>query len=315
MNYRNILKWIVNVLIAILPNTFFLYVYCNISYYINHFTVARIAKRYNVKQIGDINYHSYKTSDTLFVLGSGSSINGYSKEQWDLIKKHDSVGFNFWLIHDFVPTFYVFEENVDKSRTDTFYKLLHEKQYKYKDVPFIAKDVEVKGVGVNKIPETLRNNLYLSTDLVMPGEDEGKFRTHLKFYDSFTRKKNRFKLKVIPKKRATLSYILLMAKEMNYKKIVLCGVDLIDSRFFYLNKIYNKRLKPEKDLIEDQIHPTNQKHNKTNITISDTIEMLQEELFDEDDIKISVGSKKSALYPRFDYYFEQLKDKESNLWG
>lgn len=303
MSFRNILKNIVNVLICVLPDTFFLYVYCYLSFYINHFTVAKLAKKYNVKQIKDLNYRSYKTSDTLFILGSGSSINDYTLEQWELIKKHDSVGFNFWLIHDLIPTFYVFEENVDNSRNDTFYKLLHEKKDQYKDVPIIAKDVEVKGVSVYKVPKTLRGNLYLSTDIIMPGDDIKKFRGHLTFYKSFTLRKNRFRLEVIPKKRATLSYLLFLAQEMNYKNIVLCGVDLIDSRFFYFNNKYEKRLKPEKDLIENQIHPTNQKQ-KTNISISDIIDLIQEELFTEDNIKISVGSKKSALYPRFDYFFE-----------
>lgn len=304
MNYRNILKNIVNVLIRVLPNTFFLYVYSYFSYYINHLAVTKYAKKYNVKQISDFDYLSYKTSDTLFVLGSGSSINDYTSEQWDLIKKHDSIGFNFWLINDFIPTFYVYEENADSSKTDTFYKLLHEKVEQYKDVPLIAKDIEVKGVSVNKLPKPLRKNLFLSTDIVMPGENIKKFRSHLRFYNSYTRKKNRFSLRVLPKKRATLSYLLFLAQEMDYKNIVLCGVDLSDSRFFYYNNKYANRLKPEMDLNEDDIHPTNQKQ-ESNISISDIIELIQEELFVEDHIKITVGSKKSALYPRFDYYFEQ----------
>ena len=99
-------------------------------------------------------------------------------------------------------TFYVFEENVDSSRNDVFYKLLHEKKYKYKNIPIIAKDVEVKGVSVDKIPESLKGNLYLSTDLVMPENEKEKFRNHLKFYKTFTNKINQSRMEVIPKKRS-----------------------------------------------------------------------------------------------------------------
>lgn len=311
MKYRNILKRIVSVLINILPDILFLNIYCYFSYYINRFAVVKLAEKHDVKRIREFNYLSYKTSDTLFILGSGSSINDYSKEQWDLIKKHDSVGFNFWLIHDFVPTFYVFEENADISKVDTFYKILHEKKEQYKEVPIIAKDVEAKGISVHKIPGILRRNLFLSTDIVLPEDDKNKFRSHLKFYLSFIGKLNNTKIEIIPKKRATLSYLLFLAREMKYKNIVLCGVDLNDSKYFYFNKSYESQLKPEKDLIEEHIHPTNQQL-KTNIPISDTIELLQNELFTEDNIKISVGSKKSALYPRFDYYFEQVNGKRSN---
>ena len=95
---------------------------------------------------------------------------------------------------------------------------------------------------------------------------------------------------------------------MKYKNIVLCGVDLSNSNFFYFDKKYDNRLKPEKDLIEDNIHPTNQ-DQKTNIPISDIIEILHDELFAKDNIRILVGSKKSALYPQFDYCFEKINEK------
>ena len=52
------------------------------------------------------NLSSYKQSDTLFILGSGGSIATCSDKQWETIGKHDSIGFNFWLLHEFVPTYF-----------------------------------------------------------------------------------------------------------------------------------------------------------------------------------------------------------------
>jgi hypothetical protein len=50
-----------------------------------------------------------KTSDTLYILGSGPSINHLSSKCFSLIKEADSIGFNFWFAHEFVPSFYCFQ--------------------------------------------------------------------------------------------------------------------------------------------------------------------------------------------------------------
>ena len=48
----------------------------------------------------------FKTSDRIYILGSGKSILDITKEEWKVIKKHDTIGFNHWYVHDFEPTFY-----------------------------------------------------------------------------------------------------------------------------------------------------------------------------------------------------------------
>ena len=51
----------------------------------------------------------YKTSDTLFILGSGPSICELNSKHFKIISDHDSIGFGFWCIHDFAPTYYMME--------------------------------------------------------------------------------------------------------------------------------------------------------------------------------------------------------------
>ena len=50
----------------------------------------------------------FKTSDTLFILGSGPSISLITDYQWDFISLHNSAAFNRWFYHPFVPDFYFF---------------------------------------------------------------------------------------------------------------------------------------------------------------------------------------------------------------
>lgn len=48
----------------------------------------------------------YKTSDRIYILGSGRSVLDITEKQWEEIEKHDSIGFNHWYVHKHVPTFY-----------------------------------------------------------------------------------------------------------------------------------------------------------------------------------------------------------------
>jgi len=49
-------------------------------------------------------------SDTLFILGSGASVEELSVEHFAQIDAHTSVGINSWVIHDFIADAYCFEE-------------------------------------------------------------------------------------------------------------------------------------------------------------------------------------------------------------
>ena len=68
-----------------------------------------------------------KTSDTLFVLGSGPSINDLTADDWATIGTHNSVGFNWWMVHDFVPSFYLFQFLQTGKRTYRIYGLIEKR--------------------------------------------------------------------------------------------------------------------------------------------------------------------------------------------
>ena len=48
-------------------------------------------------------------ADTLYILGSGASIEDFTSAHFDHIAKHSSVGINNWGVHPFVPDVYSFE--------------------------------------------------------------------------------------------------------------------------------------------------------------------------------------------------------------
>ena len=63
-------------------------------------------RQMGIRPFSDLDLRALKRSDTLFVLASGTSINQIPPARWKVIDQHDSVGFNYWPIHSFVPTMY-----------------------------------------------------------------------------------------------------------------------------------------------------------------------------------------------------------------
>ena len=84
------------------------------AYYLRYLLSVLPKEEYCRRQLGissflDLELSTVKRSDTLFILASGSSINKISLARWDAIARHDSIGFNFWPIHPFIPTMYFIE--------------------------------------------------------------------------------------------------------------------------------------------------------------------------------------------------------------
>ncbi|MCL2825571.1 MAG: hypothetical protein FWD57_16385, partial [Polyangiaceae bacterium] len=83
-------------------------------YYAHYALFYAIPKRYaehkgGLRRFSLSDLARKKNSDTVFILGSGSSINAISEDRWRGIRRHDSFGFNFWLLHRHVPTLYATE--------------------------------------------------------------------------------------------------------------------------------------------------------------------------------------------------------------
>ena len=53
-------------------------------------------------------------TDTLFVIGTGPSICALGKDRWEHVKIHDSLGINFFGLHQFVPT-WLSQENLGEG--------------------------------------------------------------------------------------------------------------------------------------------------------------------------------------------------------
>jgi hypothetical protein len=190
------------------------------------------------QRLGEIigeEFKKYKRSETLFILGSGPSINKLTRRDFDLIEESDSVGFNFWLVHDFVPTFYCFQHT--KINDSVLYKLLEYRREVYVDVPFIVRgsllttDVDFCRSMHSRYLD--QSAVYLLNEYPVHSTYSGNIPELLEYLRNLGLLHHSILAAFTPKLRGTLGLLLCLAYQMGYNKIVLCGIDMKDSRHFY----------------------------------------------------------------------------------
>lgn len=248
-----------------------------------------------------------KSSDTLFILGSGASVLAYTSEEWQTVSAHDSLGFNYWILHPFVPTYYIFEltkhewdlECITRNlvaRTD----FLSKSCLLLKDAERFDRDTITS--AIKTLPSSI-GPLHLTWDAEIPA---GTIPELTRALISLNRLGcfSGSGYWAIPRNRATLFLAVNLAVRAGYKSIVLCGVDLNNTNYFFRSPGYGKPsglcIPPEYQA--GTVHKTNDpRHGE--ITISALLDLFDRIVLQPRGITLSVARKTSALYPRFEVYF------------
>lgn len=169
----------------------------------------------------------FKTSDRLFVLGSGSSVNSLAPSQWDTIGAADSLGFNFFLVHDFIPTYYHME--FTRGNHDIVWRALNRKPAEFKKSPFI---VNVRHRDASRPMREFRFGEFpmMSVPRRFYHVPADSLQSVLRYYNSVPdRESGEFMLHY----RGSLTLMISIGVMLGYKEIVLVGIDLVDSQYFY----------------------------------------------------------------------------------
>jgi len=268
---------------------------------------TRLARQNNIKTLPELDLKHKVNSDTLFILGSGSSINELNNAQWEKIEQNNSIGFNFWLIHDFVPTFFCYEEpSNENERKNIFYTILDQKKENLSKTPIIAKDLLDRSISFSRIPRSLFPNFYLSYDFDIPirGRDD-VMNLSLEILARSRRICKASGLSFLYGYTASLSYLIFFALACGYDNIVLCGVDLNNSMYFYEeNKDYyrSKGIIVPKSVQPQGCHSTNVR-TKKKVPIDKVISSINEKMLVPNKTKLWVAKRSSALYPYLPCFF------------
>jgi hypothetical protein len=178
----------------------------------------------------------HKSSDTVFILACGSSINQMTQDEFKYIKKHETISIGLWLYHDFIPSICTYEITNNYSNKFSKHEIfmlnkLNECGHKYSNTLFLFKS----RIPHDNITEGIYDYItkYHKFNWVDTRVIHTKNRSNfiitmgiLKILRAF---KNRHKFLQY---NGSLVWAIFMAYKMGYQRIVLCGVDLKGNYFF-----------------------------------------------------------------------------------
>lgn len=253
-----------------------------------------------------------KKSDTIFILGSGSSINEYSSKQWEDISNNDSLGFNFWILHDFVPTFYMFELPGDEDAKEFYLEKVRVKSLEYGSTLIFLKEGNKGKKGVMNLPAELRSKVRTLFNPTLPiikaKHIDFALQVMLKFLSIF----KKTEMLIVFNKRASLFSAIIFSYLVGYKKIVLCGIDLNNSNYFYdsnATNFQNNLKQPKESINPENKHKTDDtKYGE--VTISKLVERIDKVILKPNNISLYIGTTNSALSSLLPYYWEQKDDNK-----
>lgn len=246
-----------------------------------------------------------KQSDTLFILGSGASIEALTPEQWQHIERCDSIGFNFWLIHDHVPTYYMFEAApvYAQERDDVMRRLMVQRKDDYRDVVFINNHRHWLHLGktLADYPDLIRSRLYLHAPFYFPVFRAWQMRRCFDYWMRTGRG-----VRNLVHHGATLSSAILFGIVAGYQQIVTLGIDLNHSDYFW-------EANPEKYAHRDSppniqlggVHQTADKERSNAAScmpIDEYLAVLDQKVMRPLGVRFQVGNANSRLAERFPLY-------------
>lgn len=190
-----------------------------------------------------------KQSDTLVVFGSGYSINEITEEQWSKLAEFDSIAFN-WFCKSFVPTtFYMIREQSNnkkrRSEGEQVADLVHMLNTEpYEDSCLIVLDMSNSPHPCYKWWENKSLDQF---------PHEGIVVKDLRRFDIEEFRLNIFEHGVIHG-HTTLYNVMHIAAFMGYKRIIFAGIDLYDSRYFWLKEDEDRHTLVHKGLTHSSKH-------------------------------------------------------------
>jgi len=245
--------------------------------------------RYGVLTDGEL--IASRRSDTVFVFGSGYSLNDITPEQWRAIERHDTFGFNMAVHERWVRMdYHLLRGGVEGSP-------IKWRPYAEDFCATIAANPNFRRTIFLLQGEYYGQfgNQIVGHELLPAGSRIYRFRTARE--DGLPTTSWRAGLRHVA---GTLSDAVNAAVLIGWRNIVLAGVDLYDSRYFWLKPDEVLEMDPETGLlraapINVRGHRADEAHNTARNGIVRTMGQWREHLAHERGVHLSVVNPKSLL--------------------
>ncbi len=265
------------------------------------------------RSISDLSVDLFKTHDTVYILGSGQSINHIPGGVEVLRDTGDVIGLNYSLLLDVIPNvFFVHEPWLQAEELQRYFRLL---QYRYGDHPELPLIYDVRqalmaGVPLSAYPSALRGQTFLNAPSHFPATDTEFLCSALQSVQEqglLTRTDFSFLLHHM----STMALAVSFAAVAGYKNIVLLGVDLKDMTYFFdeIRPRVPDDLMPQIKREKANRHSTADKTfflRDRSVPIDEFLYAFQEHVLNGFGAQLYSGSKESLLYPNLPYWFENI---------
>ena len=269
-------------------------------------TVQAISQKLGIARlpIETFRFSDDKPSDTLFILGSGASVNELSNKDFDEIREHVAVGINVWAGHEFVPDVYSFESGtLPLSPADVRQRGYLAERLKRREVLDVGPKILLLRPAAPSeleqfvaIPQQLRKRTYLYGRANLP-----EFKPDLasgtidRIIRQFLSEKH--SSPVAPDNGASVVRLIFLGLKAGFKRIVLVGIDLNLNPYFWLSPEEQPR---QRELVQlfprasGVPHDTTETVDRPHNTL-DVIRWISESLADRGIAQLFAGSSSSAL--------------------
>ena len=191
----------------------------------------RRQKKFNVSPLEGL---TTKNNNTLFILGSGASIEDLRPEHFDEISEGVSVGINNWPIHDFIADAYSFEASRSTAKKRALSRCLNRDELLKKN-PFLllySSYFDQGGSHGIDIPEALKTNARIYTSV--PSFTRTKSLLYQAMAEHFREiKKGALPRNVALGQNASIERIASLGVTHGFGDIVFVGVDLNNTEYFF----------------------------------------------------------------------------------
>jgi hypothetical protein len=177
--------------------------------------------------LGEAELRSHRRSDTVFIMGSGASLNEITADEWLAISEHDTFGFNWFVHQHFVRCDFQLIRGIPDTDLDpaVWRPQLEEYFGLIRVNPCFAQTVFLVHGGFRAI----NGNRALGYRLLPSGSAVFRWRSNVR--DALPSRSFR---RGLVHGQSTLQECINAAFLLGWRRIVLTGVDLYDRRYFWL---------------------------------------------------------------------------------
>ncbi|GAC24892.1 hypothetical protein GMES_2597 [Paraglaciecola mesophila KMM 241] len=248
-----------------------------------------------------------RSSDTIFILGCGASINDLSKSDWAIVNQHDSIGVNYFYAHSFRPTFHMIELGQSPKSLACINKHLLADQTRNKEKIFM----QIRHVMRRKSGKLCdkNGNLYLYSPSIPKSTCPTLIKKIVARWYGESGK--------LMHHASNLDCTVHFAYQAGYKNIMLLGVDLNNNKYFWdVMNTEHKSIKEIKAATLDDYNMSNfdinplAKHatadkqsatKNTALTVLEYLAIVNKEVFIPAEINFATCSPNSLLREHFAY--------------